>query len=303
MMSIANEITIPTDALVLAGKVDVPDVDASKLIYSYTMNDGTTNQTAGSYAGGALRELGSNPDSGDFEIVDGVGGKTDKVMKITRNAESGNYFVRLTKYNGDIGSGNAVTFEAQFYIPVIENKAGMNFTVYTNAASDGAGTRMVIGFNKTGSWYAKATAPSGSVGEAWSRADGTSMAGKWHNLAITATKSTTDSSADGSFKAYLNGELVLTVTGLQINTIKADARLGSEHILAGGATGVIQYIDNFRAYDGEYIGQGCSIATEIRRLLNAKIAIKKAIESKGVTVGDGLIDTYADKIAEIGGIV
>lgn len=42
-----------------------------------------------------------------------------------------------------------------------------------------------------------------------------------------------------------------------------------------------------------------NIATEITRLQKAKINIKTAIESKGVTVGDGLIDTYADKIAEI----
>ena len=43
------------------------------------------------------------------------------------------------------------------------------------------------------------------------------------------------------------------------------------------------------------------IATEITRLQNAKADIKTAIESKGVTVGDGRIDTYADKIAEISG--
>lgn len=42
-----------------------------------------------------------------------------------------------------------------------------------------------------------------------------------------------------------------------------------------------------------------SIATEITRLQNAKADIKSAIESKGVTVGDGLIDTYAEKINAI----
>jgi hypothetical protein len=42
-----------------------------------------------------------------------------------------------------------------------------------------------------------------------------------------------------------------------------------------------------------------SIATEIQRLQTAKANIKTAIESKGVEVGDGLIDTYAEKIAEI----
>jgi hypothetical protein len=42
-----------------------------------------------------------------------------------------------------------------------------------------------------------------------------------------------------------------------------------------------------------------SIATEIQRLQNAKADIKTAIEEKGVEVGDGLIDTYAEKIAEI----
>ena len=42
-----------------------------------------------------------------------------------------------------------------------------------------------------------------------------------------------------------------------------------------------------------------SIETEITRLQNAKTAIKNAIESKGVTVGDGLIDTYAEKINAI----
>ena len=42
-----------------------------------------------------------------------------------------------------------------------------------------------------------------------------------------------------------------------------------------------------------------SIATEIQRLQTAKANIKTAIENKGVTVGDGTIDTYADKINEI----
>lgn len=42
-----------------------------------------------------------------------------------------------------------------------------------------------------------------------------------------------------------------------------------------------------------------SVATEITRLQKAKADIKSAIESKGVTVGDGLIDTYAEKIDEI----
>lgn len=42
-----------------------------------------------------------------------------------------------------------------------------------------------------------------------------------------------------------------------------------------------------------------SIATEITRLQNAKADIKAAIQEKGVDVGDGLIDTYADKITAI----
>lgn len=42
-----------------------------------------------------------------------------------------------------------------------------------------------------------------------------------------------------------------------------------------------------------------SIATEIERLQTAKKDIKSAIEEKGVTVGDGNIDTYAEKIGEI----
>lgn len=42
-----------------------------------------------------------------------------------------------------------------------------------------------------------------------------------------------------------------------------------------------------------------SIASEITRIQNAKASIKTAIENKGVEVGGDLIDTYADKIAEI----
>ena len=42
-----------------------------------------------------------------------------------------------------------------------------------------------------------------------------------------------------------------------------------------------------------------SIATEIQRLQSAKADIKSAIENKGVTVGDGTIDTYAKFIDEI----
>lgn len=42
-----------------------------------------------------------------------------------------------------------------------------------------------------------------------------------------------------------------------------------------------------------------SVASEISRLQNAKADIKTSIENKGVTVGDGTIDTYASKIDEI----
>ena len=42
-----------------------------------------------------------------------------------------------------------------------------------------------------------------------------------------------------------------------------------------------------------------SIAEQISRLKTAKADIKAALESKGVTVGDGTIDTYAEKISEI----
>ena len=42
-----------------------------------------------------------------------------------------------------------------------------------------------------------------------------------------------------------------------------------------------------------------SIANEIQRLQQAKADIKSAIEEKGVTVGEGTIDTYAEKISEI----
>lgn len=41
------------------------------------------------------------------------------------------------------------------------------------------------------------------------------------------------------------------------------------------------------------------ISTEIKRISDAKDAIKAAIEAKGVTVGGGTIDTYASKIGEI----
>ena len=42
-----------------------------------------------------------------------------------------------------------------------------------------------------------------------------------------------------------------------------------------------------------------SIATEITRIKTAKADIKSAIEEKGVEVGEGTIDTYAEKIGEI----
>lgn len=42
-----------------------------------------------------------------------------------------------------------------------------------------------------------------------------------------------------------------------------------------------------------------AIADQITRIKNAKSAIKTAIEGKGVTVGDGTIDTYAEKINQI----
>ena len=42
-----------------------------------------------------------------------------------------------------------------------------------------------------------------------------------------------------------------------------------------------------------------SITTEIERIRTAKADIKSAIEEKGVTVGDGTIDTYPDKVRAI----
>ena len=42
-----------------------------------------------------------------------------------------------------------------------------------------------------------------------------------------------------------------------------------------------------------------AIYDQITRIKNAKAAIKTAIEGKGVTVGDGTIDTYAEKINQI----
>lgn len=42
-----------------------------------------------------------------------------------------------------------------------------------------------------------------------------------------------------------------------------------------------------------------SLNSEIARITNAKAAIKTAIEGKGVAVGDGTIDTYAEKINQI----
>lgn len=42
-----------------------------------------------------------------------------------------------------------------------------------------------------------------------------------------------------------------------------------------------------------------SIASELTRLQNAKASIKNSIENKGVTVGDGTLDTYANKIDAI----
>lgn len=44
-----------------------------------------------------------------------------------------------------------------------------------------------------------------------------------------------------------------------------------------------------------------SINQELQRIDQAKADIKEAIENKGVEVGDGLIDTYAEKIDEISG--
>ena len=42
-----------------------------------------------------------------------------------------------------------------------------------------------------------------------------------------------------------------------------------------------------------------SVATEIERIKNAKASIKTSIEAKGVTVGNGTIDTYASAIDSI----
>lgn len=46
-----------------------------------------------------------------------------------------------------------------------------------------------------------------------------------------------------------------------------------------------------------------SVTSEIERIQGAKADIKSAIEEKGVDVGDGLLDTYAAKVAQIAGSV
>ena len=48
-----------------------------------------------------------------------------------------------------------------------------------------------------------------------------------------------------------------------------------------------------------------STAIELQRIIHSKAAIKAAIEAKGVTVGNGTIDTYASKVDAIqtGGVV
>ena len=47
------------------------------------------------------------------------------------------------------------------------------------------------------------------------------------------------------------------------------------------------------------MNENTNIDSEITRIENAKEDIKDAIESKGVSVGEGTIDTYAAKVAEI----
>lgn len=51
--------------------------------------------------------------------------------------------------------------------------------------------------------------------------------------------------------------------------------------------------------EGSSSTEGQTLSSEIARLTQAKADIKAAIEAKGVTVGSGTIDTYAEKIGEI----
>lgn len=51
--------------------------------------------------------------------------------------------------------------------------------------------------------------------------------------------------------------------------------------------------------EGSSSTEGQTLSSEIARLTQAKADIKAAIEAKGVTVGNGTIDTYASKIGEI----
>lgn len=252
MAMVASTLVLPMTINAATGIPTLPTVDESRIVYAF--DDGTT-QSAGSYTAGAIAD--SQATRAELSTVDGIGGKatTDKITQITRGATAGAPQIKVANAYAEIlADSNKMTAEVQVYVPSIaaDSTAGMSFAVYTNATSDSTGTVAQLGFNKFQNWSGDVKVKGSAVGTAWTETNN-NTAGKWYNLAIVATKATTESSADGSFEMYVNGELVRTQTGLQIDKFYPDIRIISEY--RSDITSCTQYYDNFRVYSGDYKGQ------------------------------------------------
>ncbi len=257
----ATPTVAPTEAPTATPTAEPTAVD---FLYKYTFDNSSLAQTSGSETLGDYKHAtttSSNNVTLGYEA--GVGGADagDYALKVSRTESGAKGFdLRPTSYTAVIGAdATTITRSFQLYIPEMDttNGTSVTFAFYANGNADATSVRASISLDNAGTWTAKAAAgaTSGSTagsGTAWTRADGEDAFGKWHTIAIEGTKATTSTSADGTFKMYIDGELVNTWTGLQINDFRGESRLSS-HLSTNADGSAVEYIDNILAYEGSYV--------------------------------------------------
>ncbi len=244
------------------GYEDAP-ADLKYIMYAhkYTFDDNVTT---------GFRNIGTDAND-PWEVVAGtVAGKdaSNKVLKLSSINYGGSFSLAVTDFHETIDF-DTVTASVNVYQPSTGNGDSIGLSYYTNYL-DTTGIEGNISLGADGSrmlqyGYMFAITDYSYGWEtntiALTDPDATQL-DEWHELAITMTKSTSESSADGTIKYYIDGTLVHTQTGLQIDTFTKDIRVQS---IYGNDNGSIHYIDDYMLYEGDYVnwnGQSETLPTQ-----------------------------------------
>lgn len=264
-------------------------VAASDVAYEYNFNDGTLNQSSGTYTAGAIT---NSYTGGTVSVVDGIGGKLDKVAMITRSSAGADLQTRVgNPYTEIFADAEKMTAEVEIYVPEngVTNTAGMGFMVLTNTTGMGDSIYAKIEFDKWSKWNGTVTINNATNTDKWNKVDtAANVAGTWHKLAVTSTKATSESAADGSMELYVDDVLVKTFTGLQIDKFYPDVRVTSQwrQDLADGACK--QYFDNLKVYAGE---------AELSPYREKQMWLSFEASADVTRVGGTQVDGFAGKLA------